>query len=308
MKDKHDAPLWIEKPSPKVMGDEFRKVFESGFVMIPGAHDPMAALLAKDAGFEALYLSGGALSASLGLPDIGLLTMEELITRARAIVRASDLPLLVDGDTGYGEAINVMRLIRELEDAGAAAVQIEDRVLPKKCGHLNGKQLVSVDDMAAKIAAAARARSHLVIVARTDATATEGLEAAIARAKRYVEAGADVIFPEALPGPEAFSSFVDSLDVPVLGNMTEFGKTPQMSAGDFEALGVQMAIWPVSSLRVASRAVQKFYGTLKAAGSAKSTLDDMQTRGELYETIRYYDYEALDERIQKTLLPEVGKH
>jgi len=308
MKTKSDAPLWIEGPSPKFMGQEFRKAFETGFLMIPGAHDPMAALLAKDAGFEALYLSGGALSASLGLPDIGLLTMEELISRTKAIVRAADLPLLVDGDTGYGEAINVMRLIRELEDAGAAAVQLEDQVLPKKCGHLNGKQLVSVDDMAAKIAAAARARTHLVIVARTDSAATEGLDAAIARAERYVEAGADVIFPEALPSIEAFSAFVEALDVPILGNMTEFGKTPQLSAEDFKSLGINMAIWPVSSLRVASKAVEKFYGTLKSTGSAETTLGNMQTRAELYETIRYLDYEALDDRIQKTLLPEVGEY
>ena len=300
----NDTPLWIDTASRKVMGDEFRKVYGAGFAMIPGAHDPMAALLARAAGFEALYLSGGALSASLGLPDIGLLTMEELIGRVRAIVRASDLPLLVDGDTGYGEAINVMRLIRELEDAGAAAVQLEDQVLPKKCGHLNGKQLVSAEDMAAKVAAAARSRSHLVIVARTDAAANEGLDAALDRAKRYVDAGADVIFPEALPNPDAFAKFVEALDVPVLGNMTEFGRTPQMSAAEFEALGVSMAIWPVSSLRVASKAVESFYGQLKAEGTAAGTLDMMQTRAELYDTIRYYDYEALDARIQKTVLPD----
>lgn len=300
-------PLWLEKKNTTAMGDRFRSLYKDGFLMIPGAHDPMAALLARSAGFKSIYLSGAALTASLGLPDLGVLTMDELVTRVRAITRASGLPLVVDGDTGYGEAINVMRLVRELEDAGAAAIQLEDQILPKKCGHLNGKKLATPEDMAAKIAAAKRSRSHLVIIARTDAAASEGLDAAVERAKLYVKAGADIIFPEALPSQEAFSTFAEALSVPIFGNMTEFGRTPQMSADDFKKLGVDMAIWPVSSMRIAAKAIEGFYATLMQDGSAEAALPDMQTRAELYDTIRYFDYEALDSHIQKTVLPETGE-
>ena len=286
------------------MGDTFRRLYKEGFVMIPGAHDPMSALLARSAGFQAIYLSGAALTASLGLPDLGMLTMNELVDRTRAITRASGLPLIVDGDTGYGEAINVMRLVHELEDAGAAAIQLEDQILPKKCGHLNGKKLIASEDMAAKIAAAKRARSDLVIIARTDAAATEGLDAALSRAKMYVEAGADVIFPEALPSQQDFAIFAETLTAPIFGNMAEFGRTPQMSADEFAKLGVSMAIWPVSSMRIAARAVEEFYATLMRDGSAEAAIPNMQTRAELYDTIRYYDYEALDGQIQETILPD----
>src|SRR5690625_4076938 len=176
-----------------------------------GVYDPLSALLARQAGFDALYLSGGALTASLGLPDVGLLTMDELVYAARGIVRATRLPLLGDGDTGYGEALNTMRLMRELEEVGVAAVQLEDQVLPKKCGHLIGKQLVSAQEMAEKIAAAAQARTDCKIIARTDAVASEGLEAAIDRAQQYVAAGADAIFPEALTSLEQFKAFAEAI-------------------------------------------------------------------------------------------------
>lgn len=306
MENEKPEPLWLEKKNTNNMGDKFRSLYENNFLMIAGAHDPMAALLARKVGFNAIYLSGAALTASLGLPDLGVLTMGELVDRTRAITRASGLPLVVDGDTGYGEAINVMRLIHELEDAGAAAIQLEDQILPKKCGHLNGKKLATPEDMAAKIAAARQARSHLVIIARTDAAASEGLDAAIERAKLYVEAGADVIFPEALPSPEDFRKFSEALSVPIFGNMTEFGRTPQMNSDEFIKLGVNMVIWPVSSMRIAAKAVENFYETLMQDGSAKAALPDMQTRAELYDTIRYFDYEALDSRIKKTVLPHVG--
>src|SRR5246500_2272714 len=186
-------------------GERFRKLLERpGILQIPGAHCGLAALQAKAAQFEALYLSGAAMSASMGLPDLGILTIEDVCFFVRQVARASQLPVLVDGDTGFGEALNVMNMVRAFEDAGAAAVQIEDQVLPKKCGHLNDKKLADAQDMAAKIAAAAKARRHLYIVARTDAAASEGIDGAVARAKLFIEAGADAIFPEALITADMF--------------------------------------------------------------------------------------------------------
>src|SRR5690348_13957248 len=186
-------------------GQRFRALIEAGgIVQIPGAHNGMAALQAKAAGFKAVYLSGAAMTASMGLPDLGMITVDEVCFFVRQIARATGLPVLVDGDTGYGEALNVMHMVRAFEDAGAAAVHIEDQLLPKKCGHLNDKRLAAPEDMAAKIAAAARARRHLYIIARTDAAASEGLEGAVARARRYLDAGADAIFPEALTTAEMF--------------------------------------------------------------------------------------------------------
>ena len=270
---------------------------------MPGAHNALAGLLAREAGFEALYLSGGALSASLGLPDLGVITMEELVVFTRSITRATGLPLLVDGDTGYGEALNVMRLMVELEAAGAAGVQLEDQILPKKCGHLSDKLLAEPEAMAAKIRAAADARTHLRIIARTDAVASEGLEAAISRAKLYVAAGADVIFPEALIDADQMRAFTAEVDAPLLFNMTEFGRTPYLTDREIEALGYKMVIWPVSSLRVEAAAVKKLYGHLAEHGGQEAILDDMQSRRELYQTIGYHDYEALDSSIAQSILP-----
>ena len=221
---------------------------------MPGAHNGMAALQAKAAGFEALYLSGAAMTASMGIPDLGMITVDEVCFFVRQITRATGLPLLVDGDTGYGEALNVMHMVRSFEDAGAAAVHIEDQLLPKKCGHLNDKKLADPHDMAAKIAAARRARRHLFIVARTDAAASEGMDGAVARAKLYLEAGADAIFPEALTTAEMFRTFASRVDAPLLANMTEFGRTPFFTAAEFQDMGFKMVIWPVSSLRVANKA------------------------------------------------------
>ena len=215
----------------------------------------MAALQAKAAGFEALYLSGAAISASMGLPDLGVITVDEVCFFIRQVSRASGLPVLVDGDTGYGEALNVMHMVRAFEDNGAAAVHIEDQLLPKKCGHLNDKKLADPRDMAAKIAAAARARRHLYIIARTDAAASEGMDGAVARAKAYLQAGADAIFPEALTSADMFREFARRLpNVPLLANMTEFGRTPFFTSAEFEQMGYKMVIWPVSSLRVANKA------------------------------------------------------
>ncbi len=293
------AHLPAERP-----GARFRALLaRPGILRLPGAHNGIAALQAKRAGFEALYLSGGAMSASMGLPDLGIITVDDVAFFVRQVARAG-LPVLVDGDTGYGEALNVMNMVRVFEAAGAAAVHIEDQVLPKKCGHLNDKRLVSVEDMALKVAAARRASSDIVVVARTDAAASEGLAGAIARAERYLEAGAEVIFPEALTSREMFRDFARALPgVPLLANMTEFGKTPMITADEFEDLGFRLVIWPVSSLRVANKAQQELYETLAREGTAEPMLPRMQTRAELYEVIDLEAYEELDAAIVKTVLP-----
>ncbi|KAB7631543.1 methylisocitrate lyase [Verminephrobacter eiseniae] len=286
-------------------GERLRALLERGGILrLPGAHNGMAALQARAAGFDALYLSGAAMSASMGLPDLGILTVEEVAFFIRQLARASGLPVLVDGDTGYGEALNVMHMVRVFEDAGAAAVHIEDQLLPKKCGHLNDKKLANADDMAAKIAAAVKARRHLYIVARTDAAASEGLAGAVARAQRYLEAGADAIFPEALSSAAMFREFAQRLPgVPLLANMTEFGRTPFLTADEFEALGYRMVIWPVSSLRVANKAQALLYAALARDGSTHGMLAQMQTRAELYATIGLPDYEALDASIVASITP-----
>jgi methylisocitrate lyase len=285
-------------------GQRFRALLsQPGILSIPGAHNGLAALQARAAGFRALYLSGAAMTASMGIPDLGIITIDEVCFFLRQIVRASALPVLVDGDTGYGEALNVMHMVRSFEEAGAAAVHIEDQLLPKKCGHLNDKKLADARDMAAKIAAAVRARRHLFIIARTDAAASEGLDGAVARARLYLEAGADAIFPEALHDQEMFRAFAERVDAPLLANMTEFGRTRQTSAAEFAALGYRMMIWPVSALRVAAKAQAEFYAALARDGSAAAMLPRMQTRAELYDTIAYDAYESLDAAIIRTILP-----
>jgi methylisocitrate lyase len=261
-------------PGDARAGDRFRALLaRDGLLALPGAYNGLAALQARAQGFEALYLSGAALSASMGLPDLGILTIDDVCHAIRQITRASGLPLLVDGDTGYGEALNVMHMVRSFEDAGAAAVHLEDQRLPKKCGHLNDKQLVPPEEMAARIAAAVRARRHLYVIARTDAFAAEGMQGAVSRAHRYLEAGADAIFPEALGSAEEFAEFARLVRAPLLANMTEFGRTPQLPAAQFARLGYSMLIWPVSALRVAARAQEELYATLKRDGSAAAQLD-----------------------------------
>ncbi|OAG77142.1 methylisocitrate lyase [Acetobacter malorum] len=290
-------------------GQRFKDMMlAKGIMQIPGAHNGQAALQAKDRGFDALYLSGAAMTASMGLPDLGIITIDEVCFFIRQVVRASGLPVLVDGDTGYGETLNVMNMVRAFEDAGAAAVHIEDQVLPKKCGHLNDKKLVSPYEMAQKVAAAARARRDMVIIARTDAAGSEGLDGAVARARLYYEAGADAIFPEALISEDMFREFSRQLpDVPLLANMTEFGRSPYFTASQFEQMGYSMVIWPVSSLRAANKAQADLYDTLARNGSTEEMLPRMQTREELYKTLRYYDYETLDAGIVATVLPHVGQ-
>ncbi len=296
--------VWIKNKINSNMGLELESLIKKKFLIIPGAHDAISGLLAKKAGFKALYLSGGALSSSLGMPDIGIITMDELVNRTKQIVSVTNLPLIVDGDTGYGEIVNVIRLVRELESVGAAAIQIEDQVLPKKCGHLNGKQIISKQDMMAKIQAASEASNNIKIIARTDSVQTDGIDSAIERAKGYVKSGADIIFPEALTSKQDFKKFSDKIDVPILANMTEFGVTPDINVKDLELSGVKMAIWPVSSLRVTLKSVEKFYNKLKKEKNSQSSLNQMFTRSELYELLNYDAYEELDKNIIKTILPD----
>lgn len=285
-------------------GERFAALLSQPRILqMPGAYNGLAALQARRAGFDALYLSGAAMSASMGLPDLGIITVDEVCFFIRQIARASGLPILVDGDTGYGEALNVMHMVRAFEDAGAAAVHIEDQLLPKKCGHLSDKRLADPQDMAAKIAAAVRARRHLRIIARTDAAASEGLDGAVARANLYLKAGADAIFPEALTSAEMFKAFAERVRAPLLANMTEFGRTPWFTAQEFEAMGYRMVIWPVSALRVAAKSHESLYAAIKREGSTRSELPNMQTRQELYETIDYAGYEALDASIVRSVLP-----
>ena len=286
-------------------GARFRALLgRSEILQMPGAHNGMAALQARAAGFEALYLSGAAMTAQMGLPDLGVITVDEVCFFIRQVVRAAGLPVLVDGDTGYGEALNVMHMVRCFEDAGAGAVHIEDQLLPKKCGHLNDKKLADPHEMAAKVAAAAKARRNLIIIARTDAAASEGLDGAVARARLYLQAGADAIFPEALTNAEMFREFARRIDAPLLANMTEFGRTPFFTAAEFQQMGYRMVIWPVSALRVANKAQEELYAAIKRDGGTQNMLDRMQTRAELYATIGYEDYEALDASLIKTVIPQ----
>ena len=285
-------------------GDQFRRLITSREILqLPGAHNGLAAIQAKASGFRALYLSGAAISASMGIPDLGILTIDDVCFYIRQLQRASALPILVDGDTGYGEALNVMHMVRAFEDAGAAAVQIEDQMLPKKCGHLSDKRLVPAEEMARKIAAAVQARRHLYIIARTDAVATEGMAGAVERAKLYLRVGADAIFPEALTTKEAFVEFARQVHAPLLANMTEFGRTPMLTAKEFEAMGYAMVIWPVSSLRVSAHAQGRMYEALRENGSVAGVLQEMLTRQQLYELINYSKYESLDQSIVQSIVP-----
>ncbi len=287
-------------------GERFRALLERPQILrMPGAHLGLAALLAQKQGFEALYLSGAAMSATMGLPDLGMITIEDVCFFIRQVSRATGMPLLVDGDTGYGEALNVMHMVRAFEDAGAGAVHLEDQLLPKKCGHLNDKKLAGADEMAAKVAAARKARRHLYIIARTDAVASEGMDAAVDRARRYLDAGADAIFPEALTTAEMFREFARRMPgVKLLANMTEFGRTPFFTAAEFEAMGYSMVIWPVSHLRVAAKAWEELYAQVAAEGGTHGAVERMQTRAELYATIGYHDYEELDASLVRTVIPQ----
>lgn len=288
------------------LAEQFKtQIKEDHILQIPGAHDAMAALMAKKTGFTSLYLSGGAFTASNGLPDLGMIHSSEVAERAKELVRATNLPVLVDIDTGFGGVLNVARTAAEMYEAKVAAVQIEDQQLPKKCGHLNGKKLVTKEELAQKIQAIKKVAPSLVVVARTDAKAVEGVDSAIERARFYAEAGADAIFPEALKTEEEFRLFADKINVPLLANMTEFGRTPYYTAQEFQDMGMSMVIYPVTSMRVAAKAYERIFQMIKEKGTQKEGLSDMQTREELYETISHYGFEELDETVAKTIIEDI---
>ena len=273
-------------------------------LLVPGVFNGLSALLAKEAGAQALYLSGAAFSASMGLPDVGLVTLDELVRGARQIARVTELPLIVDADTGFGGALNVMRAVRELEGAGAAAIQIEDQRDPKRCGHLEGKQVSSAEAFAEKVAAARSAADELIVVARTDARSTHGFDEAVKRGTLYREAGADVIFPEALETEDEFAAYAQQVPGPLLANMTEFGKGPMLTAEKLFGLGYRIVIFPVSAARVAAKHVEAFYTDLLREGSQAGWLERMLTREELYALIGYDGYAELDRSLARGEEPE----
>ncbi len=270
-----------------------------GIVRAPGAFSPLVAMEIERAGFEAVYVSGAVLSADLGLPDIGLTTLTEVMGRAEQIARVTDLPVILDCDTGFGEPMNVARTLRMAEEKGIAALHVEDQVNPKRCGHLDGKSVVPAAEMVRRIRAAAEARRDpdLVLIARTDARDVEGLEAMIARANSYVRAGADVIFAEALRNEEEWRRAVAEIGAPLLANMTEFGKSELLSAGQLHKAGVRVAIYPVTTLRVAMKAAGEVLDEIAETGSQRAMLGRMQTRRELYELLRYEEYTRFDQGI-----------
>ncbi|EXF24547.1 methylisocitrate lyase [Nesterenkonia sp. AN1] len=273
----------------------------------PGTFTPLSAPLIEQKGFDGIYISGAVLANELGLPDIGLTTLSEVAQRAGQIARATNLPALVDADTGFGEPMNVARSVQELEDAGLAGCHIEDQFNPKRCGHLDGKNLVDLQTATKRVAAAARGRrdENFLIMARTDLRAVEGLDAAIERAKALVDAGADAIFPEAMKDLSEFAAVCAAVDVPVLANMTEFGKSPLFTRDQLAETGVAMVIYPVTSLRSAMGAIERTLDTLAAEGSQEAAVDQMMTRARLYDLVDYEGYNAFDTGIFNFDVPDV---
>ncbi len=277
-------------------GSRLRSAWQSGPVVLPGVFCPLVAKLAERLGFAGIYLSGAAFSASLGLPDIGLVTASEFADEARRITAATHLPLLCDADTGFGEALSAERTVRLYEAAGAAGLHLEDQVMPKRCGHLSGKALVEPAVMAAKLRAAVAAKRDpsFVVVARTDARGVSGYADAVDRAKRYLDAGADAIFPEALESPQEFERFARDVPAPLLANLTEFGKTPPLDVRTLGDMGYKMVIFPVSAFRGALKAAERTLEAIRRDGHPRATQPDMLTRQELYDRLGYDGYEARD--------------
>ncbi|MBS3180824.1 MULTISPECIES: methylisocitrate lyase [Leucobacter] len=275
----------------------FRERLASGELLrFPGAFNPLSARLIERKGFDGVYISGAVLSADLGLPDIGLTTLTEVAGRAQQIARMTELPAIVDADTGFGEPMNVARTIQTLEDAGLAGAHIEDQINPKRCGHLDGKAVVDEGTAVKRIRAAADARRdpNFLIMARTDIRAVDGLDAALDRARALVDAGADAIFPEAMRTLEEFAAMRAALDVPILANMTEFGKSDLFSSQQLADVGVNIVIWPVSMLRIAMGATERALDELNDVGHLTGKLDEMQHRADLYELVDYEDYNRFD--------------
>jgi methylisocitrate lyase len=288
----------------KKSGSEKRAQFSRGLksgklLRFPGAFSPYIALMIEQTGFDGVYISGAGIANDLALPDIGLTNQSEVLERARNIARVTELPSLVDIDTGFGEPMSVSRTVREMEDLGIAGCHLEDQINPKRCGHLDGKGIVSTDEMVRKIQAAAQAKRdpNFVIMARTDAAASEGLEKAIERAKAYVGAGADAIFPEALYTEKDFETFRKAIKAPLLANMTEFGKSKLLTRKQLESLGMNLVIYPMTGFRLAMKAIEDGLKEIESQGTQESLVPKMQTRARLYEILKYEDYNVFDQKL-----------
>lgn len=296
--------------SPAAKREQLRRRLQSGELLrFPGALNPLSARLIDEYGFEGVYVSGAVLSADLGLPDIGLTTQTEVAARAGQIARMSERATIVDADTGFGEPMNVARTIQMLEDAGLAGCHIEDQVNPKRCGHLEGKQVVDTTEAVRRIRAAAQGRrdENFLIMARTDVRAVDGLDAAIERAQAYVAAGADAIFPEAMRDLSEFEKVSSAVDVPVLANMTEFGKSELFTTDQLAGAGVQIVIYPVTLLRLAMGAVENGLADLAEHGTQQGVVPQMQTRKRLYDVVDYASYSAFDSDIFTSAGPIAGE-
>jgi methylisocitrate lyase len=287
----------MQLPDERSPGRRLRAAWAAEPLQVPGVFCPLVARLAERLGFRAVYLSGAALSAMAAVPDVGLLTLTEFVEAARGMVAATHLPVLCDADTGFGEALNVERTVHQFEAAGVAGIHLEDQQMPKRCGHLSGKHLVSAEEMAAKVRAAAAARHDpdFVLVARTDARGVTGFDDAVRRARLYVAAGADAIFPEALESAEEFAAFAKALaPVPLLANMTEFGKSQVLDFAVLAGMGYRLVIYPVTALRAALRAAQAVLQEVRSRGHQRDQVPQMLTRQELYDLLDYAGYEARD--------------
>ncbi len=278
-----------------------REGLKSGKLLrFPGSFSPLVSMLIEKKGFDGVYISGSVLSNDLGYPDIGFTTQTEVAQRGRMIARATRLPSIIDIDTGFGEPLNVTRTVQELIELGLAGCHLEDQMNPKRCGHLDSKSLVTQEEMLKKVSAAANGKQldgNFLVIARTDARASEGLDKAIQRAKAYVDAGAEMIFPEALQDEKEFEAFRKAISVPLLANMTEFGKSKLLTTQQLQNLGYNMVIWPVSTLRLAMKAVERGLDHVIKDGSFENFQGEMQSRKELYELTRYEDYDNLDKNI-----------
>jgi methylisocitrate lyase len=299
------------KTTPAEKRRLFRERLATGeLLQLPGVFNPLSAKLIQEKGFDGIYISGAVLAADLGLPDIGLTTLTEVAGRSQQITRMTDLPSLVDADTGFGEPLNLARTVQTLEDAGVSAIHIEDQINPKRCGHLDGKAVVDQDTAVKRIASAVDARrdSNLVIMARTDIRGVEDLPAAIDRAKRLVDAGADAIFPEAMKDLGEFEAMRKAVNVPILANMTEFGKSELFTKQQLADIGINIVIYPVSLLRLAMGAAMRGLDALKSEGNLQSVVPQMQTRAELYELLDYEAYNQFDSGIFNFNLDNHIKH
>ncbi len=299
------------KTTPAEKRRIFRERLATGeLLQLPGVFNPLSAKLIQEKGFDGIYISGAVLAADLGLPDIGLTTLTEVAGRSQQISRMTDLPSLVDADTGFGEPLNLARTVQTLEDAGVSAIHIEDQVNPKRCGHLDGKAVVDQDTAVKRIASAVDARrdENLLIMARTDIRGVEDLPAAITRAKRLVDAGADAIFPEAMKDLSEFEAMRKAVDVPILANMTEFGKSELFTKQQLADIGINIVIYPVSLLRLAMGAAMRGLDALKQDGNLQSVVPEMQTRAELYELLDYESYNQFDSGIFNFNLDSHIKH